>query len=456
MTETRKNPVWEAFASVRLALFLLFTLAATSIIGTIIPQNETAGFYVERYGANLARFMQTIDVPDMYNSWWFLVLLTLFSLNLIVCSLERIPNAWRLVTMDNLATEPERLQKMGLKQIVPLGGSLADAVAKTASHLAGKGWKTSQRSLEGGATLLFSQKGAWSRFGVYIVHSSILIILVGAIIGSPWLAKNILKNPYYAFKGSVNIPESQQTDVIYSFLKGVGQLPLGFTVRCDFFNIEYYPNGMPKEYLSKLSVIEDGKVVLQREVEVNEPLIYKGITFYQSSYQPYKDFIISVRNNKTGLCKTDMVPSATQVTWKEGGARFGIINMEVRGEVITRLKVWFTDDQGEPSKFWVEPGQEAIVQRPSGEYTISAKQLYATGLQVAKDPGVWWVYGGCGLMLVGLLVAFFMSHRKVWALVREEDGRVEVLFAGNANKNKVGFENSFNELADSLKQNNDK
>ncbi|MHB8808590.1 MAG: cytochrome c biogenesis protein ResB [Desulfobulbaceae bacterium] len=450
MVENKKNPVWEVFSSVRLALFLLFTLAATSIIGTIIPQNQPPEFYIERYGANLAKFMQTLDVPDMYNSWWFMVILTLFSLNLIVCSLERIPNAWRLVTMDNLDTEPERLKKMGLKKSIPVGDSLPEAVTRTEALLTGKGWKAARRDQDG-ATLLFAQKGAWTRFGVYIVHSSILIILIGAIIGSPRVAKDILKNPYYAFKGSVNIPETQQTDVIYSFLEGVGQLPLGFTVRCDFFNIEYYANGMPKEYLSKLSVIEDGKVVLQQDVEVNEPLIYKGITFYQSSYQPYKDFIIAVKNNKTGLTSKQMVPSATQVTWKEGGARFGIINIEARGEVISRLKVWFTDDQGEPSKFWLEPGREAIIQRPSGEYTLSAKQLYATGLQVARDPGVWWVYGGCGLMLLGLMVAFFMSHRKVWALVSEEQGKVTVLFAGNANKNKLGFEKTFTQLADSLK-----
>ena len=451
MAENKKNPVWEVFASVRLALFLLFTLAATSIIGTIIPQNQPPGFYVETYHANLARFMQALHIPDMYNSWWFMALLALFSLNLIICSLERIPNAWRLVTMDNLATEPERLKKMGLKKSVPLSGSLAEGTSRTAAHLASKGWKTTQRAQDGGATLLFAQKGPWTRFGVYIVHTSILIILIGAIIGSPRVAKDILKNPYYAFKGSVNIPESEQTDVIYSFLEGVGQLPLGFTVRCDYFNIEYYANGMPKDYLSKLSVIENGKVVKQQDVEVNEPLIYKGITFYQSSYQPYKDFILSVKNNKTGLSKTEMAPTATQISWKEGGARFGIINMEVQGEAVTRFKIWFTDDQGEPSKFWLEPGQESIIKRPSGDYTLSARQLYATGLQVAKDPGVWWVYSGCGLMLLGLLVAFFMSHRKIWALVSEEGGKTVVLFAGNANKNKVGFENTFNELADGLK-----
>jgi len=449
MTDTNKNPVWAFFTSVRLALFLLFTLAVTSIIGTIIPQNEPTGFYVEQYGANLARLMQTLSIPDMYNAWWFMVLLGVFSLNLIICSLERIPNAWRLVTMDNLETDPARLGKMGLRKEVPLAGGTTEAVTNTATFLARKGWKTSRRDKDGG-TLLFAQKGAWTRFGVYIVHSSILIILIGAIIGSPRVAHNILRNPDYAFKGSIMIPESQQTDVIYSFLTGK-TIPLGFTVRCDFFTIEYYDNGMPKEFLSKLTVLENGKEVMKKDIEVNDPLIYRGVTFYQSSYQPYRDFILTVKNNSTGLSRSELTPAARQITWEEAGVRFGIINMEMRGEAVHRFKIWFTDDQSEPVKFWLEPGREANIPLPSGEeYTLSAKQLYATGLQVAKDPGVWWVYIGCGLMLVGLIVAFFMSHRKVWAYIREENGKTLVLFAGNANKNKLGFEKTFAELIEQI------
>ncbi len=449
MTVEKKNPFWALFASVKLALFLLLTLAATSIIGTIIPQNETAGFYVQQYGPNLARLMQTLNIPDMYNSWWFMILLGLFSLNLIVCSIERIPNAWRLVTMDNLKTGLDRLAKMKVGKTFAVEGSRDEVAERTAAFLSGKGWKTSRREKDG-ATLLFAQKGAWTRFGVYIVHTSILVILVGAIIGSPRIAK-LIGNPNYAFKGSIMLPEGQQSDVIYSFADGK-PVDLGFTIRCDFFDIHYYPNGMPKEYLSDLTVLENGKVVLQKRIEVNEPLIYRGITFYQSSYQPYNDFILTIRNNATGLSRTELTPAARQITWKEAGLRFGIINMETRGQAVQRFKIWFTDDQAEPAKFWLEPGREAIIKRPSGEYTLSAKQLYATGLQVAKDPGVWWVYIGCGLMLIGLYVAFFMSHRKLWAVIREEDGRTVVLFAGNANKNKLGFEKTFSDLVDDFKQ----
>ena len=448
MATKSKNPVWSLLSSVKLALFLLFALAATSIIGTIIPQGEPTQFYIDVYGPNLARLMQTLSIPDMYNSWWFMILLGIFSLNLIVCSIERIPNAWRLVTMDNLATNPERLKKMGLKSVVQVESSQNEAVEKATSFLSKKGWKPEKRENQG-TTMLFSQKGRWTRFGVYVVHCSILVILIGAIIGSPRVASTILRDPTFAFKGSVMLPETQQTDMIYSF--SGEKIPLGFTVRCDYFTIHYYDNGMPKEFLSKLTVLEDGKEVLKTDIEVNEPLIYNGITFYQSSYQPYSDFVLALKNEATGANKTSIVPARKQVSWDEAGVRFGIINLATRGEEIMRLKIWFTDDQADPSVFWLEPGREAIIKRPTGEYTLSAKQLYATGLQVAKDPGVWWVYIGCGLMLLGLYIAFFMSHRKIWALIYEDDGKVKVHFTGSANKNKVGFERTFTTMVEDFK-----
>ena len=71
------NEVWGFFASVRLAIFTLCSLALTSIIGTVIPQNKPDSWYVETYGPATAQFFQVLDIPDMYGSWWFLILLGL-------------------------------------------------------------------------------------------------------------------------------------------------------------------------------------------------------------------------------------------------------------------------------------------------------------------------------------------------------------------------------------------
>jgi cytochrome c biogenesis protein len=99
-----ENSIWRFFASVKLALFTLLILSVTSIIGTLIPQKNPPDFYLQEYGVNMARFFQILDVPNMYNSWWFVSLLLLFSVNLIVCTIDRLPNVWRMVVMDNLDT----------------------------------------------------------------------------------------------------------------------------------------------------------------------------------------------------------------------------------------------------------------------------------------------------------------------------------------------------------------
>jgi cytochrome c biogenesis protein len=216
---------------------------------------------------------------------------------------------------------------------------------------------------------------------------------------------------------------------------------------------------MPKTYLSKVSVLENGKLVTFKDgttvhdLEVNTPLTYKGITFYQSSYQPYSDFLVTLLNKDTGTEETMIMSGGKQEDARENKVSLGIINQEVMGEAVQRIKVWFTDNQSESSTFWLNNDQEAILKRPSGEYSLRVKQLYATGLQVTKDPGVWWVYTGCGLMLLGLYVAFFMSHRKIYAHVYKEDGQPVVIFAGSANKNKVGFEKIFDALASGFKKN---
>ncbi len=448
MTSKKKNPVWAFFASVKLAIFLLFCLATTSIIGTVIPQNQPIKNYIEHYGAKATKLMQVLDLTDMYSSWWFLMLLGLFSLNLIVCSLERIPNVIRQIRKDNLGISPERLEKMPVRSTTTLSSPLEESTEHIASFFSHKGWKTETRKGKDGV-LLFSQKGSWTRLGVYVVHISILIVLFGALIGSPTIARKLLRNPHFAFKGSIMIPETRSTDHIFSF-EDSEKIGLGFSVHLNYFNIEYYPNDMPKTYLSKVTVIDNGEPVLSTDIEVNTPLTYKGITFYQSSYQPYQDYVVSLKNLTTNAEKIEIAPPAEQIEWESGGITFGIINKEASRQVVQRVKVWFSDNQGEPSTFWVNVGQEAIIERPSGKYSFKAKQLYATGLQVAKDPGVWLVYFGCITMLIGLFIAFFMSHRKLWVYLRQDQGVTHILFTGSANKNKLGFEKKFTELINTL------
>lgn len=435
-----KNPVWAFFSSVKLALFIFFIVATTSIIGTIIPQNSTPEQYVEHYGANLAKIFELLNFSDMYNSWWFTSLLVLFSLNLIVCSIERLPNVWRLVRMDNLAIDPSRVTKMGNNLSFDSNAAVDTTADMIESKMSKAGWKAKRRDT-GNGVLLCSQKGNWTRLGVYVVHGSILLIFIGAIIGS-----------IYGFKAGLNLPERSYSEQVYEY--GTANIiPLGFKLACDRFELTYYDNGMPKDYRSWLKVLEGDTVVEEKVIEVNDPLHYKGITFYQASYQSYDEYLLTVTSQATGRKRVFKMTPGRQTTWPQENLTFGIVNYsppDPWGRF--QLKVWFSDNKGAPSQFWLTSQAPVTVQRADNSFVMESKQYFATGLQVAKDPGVWWVYTGCSLMLLGLLVAFFLSHRRIWVYITEQDGRSRVIIAGSANKNKTGFERTYEKLTDQLRE----
>jgi cytochrome c biogenesis protein len=436
-----RNPIWDFFASVKLALFTLFFLSTTSIIGTVVPQKETAQQYVERYGEATATLFQILSItPDMYSSVWFLSLLGLLCTNLVICSLDRFPGVWRQIKADNLNIPLNRLEKMDPQCRWQVENSLDSTTSTLKTAINANGWKTNERKFDN-AFLLFAQKGAMTRTGVYIVHASILVIFTGAIIGS-----------ILGFKGNLMLPETKTADKAYTF-NTHQPIELGFEIRCDRFNVEFYDNGMPKSYLSQLAVLENGKVVKEKAIVVNDPLSYKGITFYQSSYEPSQDFLITVTNKNTGMNETATIPYRQQQHLEKNGLQVGIINVDAHGQSVNKIKIWLSDGQGEPSLFWLNNGEQATVERTKNSYTVSAKQMYATGLQVAKDPGVWTVYIGCGLMIFGLIIAFFTSHQRIWLYIQKEtNGKTSILMAGNANKNKGGFDKIFQTLSQSIKK----
>src|SRR4030043_1075887 len=143
-----------------------------------------------------------------------------------------------------------------------------------------KKWFRNPRRMETESTITrYSEKGRFSRLGVYVTHLSLLIILIGGLLGS-----------LYGFRGFVNILEGETVDRVYLRIKDEEiAKPLDFKVRCDDFSLTYYD--LParkekhvKEYTSNLTVLDNGQEVLKQTIQVNHPLHYKGLAFYQASY----------------------------------------------------------------------------------------------------------------------------------------------------------------------------
>jgi len=111
---------------------------------------------------------------------------------------------------------------------------------------------------------------------------------------------------------------------------------------------------------------------------------------------------------------------------------------------------------GQPAaSFWLFQGRADLDRQRADSMIFSFGGLSSkmfTGLQVAKDPGVNIVWLGCTLMVIGLIMAFFLSHQRVWVrLAQGADGRVEVVLAGSANRNRLAFEKRFEKLQTGVK-----
>jgi cytochrome c biogenesis protein len=315
-----------------------------------------------------------------------------------------------------------------------------------------KKWLGSPDRIETGSSVtLYSEKGRFSRLGVPITHLSILIILIGGLLGS-----------IYGFKGSVNILEGETVDRVYLRVKDEEiSKPLDFKVRCDDFNLTYYD--LPgrkekhvKEYTSILTILDNGQEVLKKTVQVNHPLHYKGLAFYQASYG-------AIHNVTLGVQRKDR-REKTVIKLMEGEtAPIPNSNTSIRilryahqvhnfGEGVQ--VVLFKPNQ-EPRPFWLLKNFPQLDQQRGDEFFLTFEgftEKEYTGLQVTRDPGVWIVWVGSGLLILGLILSFFFSHQRVWArLPKSSEG--EIILAGSTNKNKVGFEKAFGELAEEIRKN---
>jgi cytochrome c biogenesis protein len=300
------------------------------------------------------------------------------------------------------------------------------------------------------AITLFSEKGRYSRLGVPITHLSILIILIGGILGS-----------LYGFKGHVEILEGDTVNQIFLRTKDEEiPKPIDFSVRCDDFSITYY--NLPgrkekhvKEYTSILTILENGKEVLKKTIQVNHPLHYKGLAFYQSNYGTIHDVTLGIQWRNKKEKTTFKAPQGVTIPVPNSDASIRILQHAPQvhnfGEGVQA--VLFRPNQ-EPRPFWLLKAFPKFDEQRKDEFLLTfegdSSREY-TGLSVTKDPGVWVVWIGCGLMIFGLIVSFFFSHQRVWVRIPKSP-KGEIVLAGSANKNRIGFEKTFGELAGEIRK----
>lgn len=458
----------------KLTVVLLLTIAATSILGTLIPQNANPVEYFKAYGAFLYRLLDVLDIFNMYHSWWFRSLLLLLTVNIVVCSIDRLSAIWKIVFIRKPSFNLSRFRRLSQKETFTKNNDPEELI-KTYKPFISKHFGYTQVENTDKGLCIFAEKWRWTRLGVYTVHLSVILLLLGGLIGS-----------IFGFEGFVNIPEGETVDSIRT--RSTGEIRrLGFEIKCNDFNISFYNNGAPKEYRSSLTIIEKGKPVYHKDIIVNDPLRYKGFNIFQASYgqmpsdassrkkntakKNTDEIILNFTSEKSGMSYRVKTIMGKPVDIPEGLGKFVIVeyrkSAQFRGQNIGEAYLGIlTPNEGKPVNVLLPLNFSNFDRMRKGAVIISVADhetekfspgeksgiRYYTGLQVTKDPGVVIVYTGFIMMIIGCFITFFMSHQRICVEMIKAKPKSKIIVTGTANKNKLGMQLKVKKFSEKLSQ----
>ncbi|MCL4425833.1 MAG: cytochrome c biogenesis protein ResB [Firmicutes bacterium] len=425
--------IWRFLISMQLALFLLLIVAAVSVFGTIIPQGEDPTFYQQAYGSLRGDLISLFDLNDVFHSWWFLGLALLLAASVLACTIDRLVPLWRQVTRFQFRYETSSYDGAPIKGEAYSQDEVKETAAQLAKRCRGRHYRVFLEERDG-QVFLYADRGRFGPFGSLITHLSLLIILAGAIYGG-----------LTGFKDYANIPEGETFTV----------RPAGFSIKVSDFRVDYYGDSqMPKQYYSDLTVIAGGREVLRKVIAVNDPLTYRGVTFYQSSYGWVVDGTINSQGKESKFTSLDR-----DVTSIGGGLSlksffYPDFVIDPSGHPGTRShlpknpRVVYALFQGSKILTYDVAKLGEPVKVNNNLSVIFTGYREYTGLQIAKDPGIPLIYSGSVLLLLGLFLSFYVFPRRIWAMVGPGQKGARVLLAAAAPRAQARLEEEIRELVE--------
>ncbi len=409
-------------ANLKLAIVLLLAIAVVSIAGTVIEQAETLTFYQQNYPESPALYgfltwkvIVAAGLNRVYSTWWYLSLLILFGASLTACTFTRQLPALKAARKWKYYQKPKQFEKLALSAELEEG-----AIASLIPLLKEQKYQVWQQD-----NTLYARKGIIGRVGPIVVHTGMLIVLIGGMWG--------IFTGFFAQEMIASGNTFKIQNIIESGPFSSPQIPDDWGVKVNRFWIDYTENGDIDQFYSDLSVVDNNGEELKREtIYVNHPLRYDGVTLYQTNWS------IAAARVQLNNSPVFQLPVAKLDTL--GAGNIWGTWIPTKPDLSSGVSMLIKDLQG-----------TALIYNQQGELTsairigqsvdidgINIKLLDiigSTGLQIKADPGVPIVYTGFGLLMIGVVMSYF-SHSQVWAL--EQNDRF--YFGAKTNRAQVSFE----------------
>ena len=415
-----KQKFFRFVADLRFSIFILLLISFFSIAGTVIEQDQSIETYKINYPLTNPVFgfltwdrILQFGLDHVYKTWWFFTLIFLFGISLISCTfLQQLPAL-------KIARRCQFFRKTGqfyrLKIFTTLNSFSFNKILFRI--------KQNQYSIFQQKNLVYCYKGLIGRIAPILVHFSMILVLLGTIIGS-----------LFGFKAQEMVPETENFHIQNVLTNGQLTFLPKTSARINDFWITYTKNKTVSQFYSDISVLNpQGNETDRKTISVNYPFIHNNVYYYQTDW------------NLVGL--------RFQTTKNE------IIEYPLLNILNNQNKIWLTWISNNKA---LNEGIIALVENLEGycsiysetgtflgnielNETVNFKQPFtlleiisSTGLQIKTDPGIPVIYIGFFFLMISTLISY-ITYSQIWILQKNQ----KLFIGGTTNRAQFDFELEF-------------
>ena len=418
-----KQRFFRSLADLRFAITILLIIASFSIIGTVIEQDQSIETYKLNYPITNRVFgflswdiILKFGFDHIYKTWWFITFIILFGISLLTCTiLQQLP-ALKISRRCQFFRTTQQFQRLKIST------KLNDYNFQKFLFKI----KETQYSIFQQKNIIYAYKGLIGRIAPIIVHFSMILILIGTVIGS-----------VNGFKAQEIVPKTETFHIQNILTNGqLTRIPKVSTRINDFW-ITYTKQTTINQFYSDISILNiEGNEIERKTIFVNSPARYRGINYYQTDWNLIG---LRIKNEQSQFLQYPLInlgnaQNKIWITWIPD-------NLELKQGIILLID----NLQGYCSiynEFGQFLGNLEINETFKNNFPITLVDiLSSTGLQIKTDPGIPLIYTGFFFLMISTLISY-ITYSQIWVIKENK----KMFIGGNTSRATFDFEIEFFKL----------
>ena len=418
-----KQRFFRSIADLRFAITILLIIASFSIIGTVIEQDQSIETYKLNYPITNQVFgflswdiILKLGLDHIYKTWWFIACIILFGVSLLTCTvLQQLPSL-KISRRCQFFRTPKQFQRLKIST------KLQDYNFQRFLFKV----KDTQYSIFQQKNIIYAYKGLIGRIAPIIVHFSMILILIGTVIGA-----------VNGFKAQEIVPKTETFHIQNILSNGQFTSIPKVSTRINDFWITYTKQTTINQFYSDISILNlEGNEIERKTIFVNSPARYRGINYYQTDWNLIG---LRIKDKQSQLLQYPLINLGNSqnkiwITWIPD-------NLDLQQGII----VLIDNLQGYCSiynEFGQFLGNLEINENFNSKFPITLIDiLSSTGLQIKTDPGIPLIYTGFFFLMISTLISY-ITYSQIW-VVKEHK---KIFIGGNTSRATFYFEIEFFKL----------